>query len=231
MAIKKSAKVSAKKPVKKLPSATSRIVATAMKAPKSQPLKIMGKTKLYIIGTLIILAILLFVFKGIFVAALVNGSPISRLSVVQLLEKQAGQKALDSLVTKTLILQEAQKQHINITQQDINSEITKIEDNLKSQGQNLNDALKSQGLTRADLEDQIKLQKIVTKLAGNITVSDKEIDDYIAKNKDSLNQATDQAKLRDDVKAQLIAQKTQSKIQSIVQNLQQKAKIIYFVKF
>lgn len=231
MATKKSAKNTIKKPVKKTPSRTSRVVASAKETTKTADTKKMSRKKLYIIGAVIIAAILLFVFKSLFVAALVNGSPITRLAVIQLLEKQAGKKALDSLVTKKLILQEAQRQHINITKQDIDTEMKKVEDNFKSQGQSFDDILKSQGLSRADLEEQIKLQKIVTKMAGNITVSDKDIDDYIEKNKDSLNQATDQAKLRDDVKAQLVDQKTQDKIQSIVQELQQKAKILYFVSF
>lgn len=224
-------KKSAKKTVKKTPSRTSRVVASAKESPKNLTPKKLSRKKLYIIGAVIITAILLFVFKSLFVAALVNGSPISRLAVIQLLEKQAGKKALDSIVTKTLILQEAQKQNINVSQQDINSEMKKVEDNFKSQGQSFDDILKSQGLSRGDLEEQIKLQKIVTKMAGNITVSDKDIDDYIEKNKESLSEAADQAKLKEDVKAQLIDQKTQEKIQSIVQNLQQKAKILYFVNF
>lgn len=224
-------KKSAKKTVKKTLSRTSRVVASAKESPKNLTPKKLSRKKLYIIGAVIITAILLFVFKSLFVAALVNGSPISRLSVIQLLEKQAGKKALDSIVTKTLILQEAQKQNINVSQQDINSEMKKVEDNFKSQGQSFDDILKSQGLSRGDLEEQIKLQKIVTKMAGNITVSDKDIDDYIEKNKESLSEATDQAKLKEDVKAQLMDQKTQEKIQSIVQNLQQKAKILYFVNF
>ena len=226
MAIKKSTKSSLKTSVKKASNRTSNVVASIKETPKNT-----NRKKNYIIGAVIVAAILIFIFKSLFVVAIVNGSPITRLALIQLLEEQAGKKALDSLVTKTLILQEAQNKHISVSPQEISDEMKKIEDNFKSQGQSFDEILKAQGITRSSLIEQIKLQKIVTKLAGNITVTDKEVDDYIEKNKDSLSQATDQAKLKDQVKAQLIDQKTQEKIQSLVQNLQGKAKILYFLKF
>ena len=45
--------------------------------------------------------------RGLFVVALVNGEPISRIEVIKALEKQGGKATLDSLVTKKLIAQEA----------------------------------------------------------------------------------------------------------------------------
>ncbi|MCR4330711.1 MAG: SurA N-terminal domain-containing protein, partial [Patescibacteria group bacterium] len=55
---------------------------------------------------------LLFYGKGVFVAATVNGSPISRLSVVQQLEKEGGKNTLDSLITERLIESEVKKMGI-----------------------------------------------------------------------------------------------------------------------
>src|SRR3989344_2438282 len=46
---------------------------------------------------------LIFIFKGFFIASIVNGEPISRLSVIKELEKQGGKSVLESLVTKKII--------------------------------------------------------------------------------------------------------------------------------
>src|SRR3989339_718982 len=63
--------------------------------------------------------------KGLFVAATVNGSPISRLAIIETLEKQAGKQALDSMITEKLI--KSGTDNISVSQEDIDSEIKKIE--------------------------------------------------------------------------------------------------------
>ena len=85
--------------------------------------------KLVALAALIILFIilLLYFFKGLFIAAIVNGEPITRLSVVKELEKQSGKATLDNLITKKLILQEAKKRNVQVTKADLDSEIKKIE--------------------------------------------------------------------------------------------------------
>ena len=93
-----------------------------------------------VIGILL-LAGLLYAFRSLFVAAMVNGQPISRVSLVRELEKQNGKQALNSLVTKTLIYQEARKQNVSVSDDEINGEMKKIEDNLQQQGQRLDQHL------------------------------------------------------------------------------------------
>ena len=56
-----------------------------------------------IIAVIIILAALVYYYKGLFIAATINGSPITRLAVIKELEKASGKQALDSLITKKLI--------------------------------------------------------------------------------------------------------------------------------
>lgn len=181
------------------------------------------KTILTAVTILIVVAILYFL-KGLFIAALVNGSPISRLSVVQELEKSNGSSVLDSLVTKELIRQEARKKGINVTRDEINSEISKIEGTIKAQGQTLDEALAAQGWTKKDLEDQIVTQKIVEKLlADKVLVTDQEVDDYVKANKST--------EPRDTIKEQLRQQKLFEAYQAWIQGLMAQAKINYFVKY
>jgi len=184
-----------------------------------------------LIGALLIGG-LLYYFRSLFVVATVNGEPISRISMVQELEKQGGKQALNSIVTKTLVQQEARKQNVTVSQDEINAELKKIEDNLKKQGQNLEQVLQIQGLTKSGLEEQIRLQKLVEKMVGKeVKITDKEIDDYIEKNKASYPEGTDLKKERPTISEQLKQQKLSEKIQSWLEKLQKDAKIDYLVNY
>ncbi len=181
---------------------------------------------------ILIAALLIYFAKGLFVAALVNGQPIFRLSLVKELEKQSGQKALDSLITQTLILQEANKEKVTVSDQDVNQSLKDLGDNIAKQGGNLDQLLAAQGMTKEDLKQQIKLQKIVEKIVGkDVTISEQEIDDYIKNNQSQLPQGETTEQLRADVKEQLRQQKISEKITLWVEDLRAKAKINYFVQF
>ena len=64
-----------------------------------------------IVVAVILILVALFFAKGIFVVATVNGSPISRLSLIQELEKQGGKQALEAIIDKKLIETELKKQN------------------------------------------------------------------------------------------------------------------------
>lgn len=180
----------------------------------------------------VVIVVLLFLFKGLFIAATVNGQPISRLSVVSQLEKQNGKQALSGLVVQTLVKQEAQKRHISVTQSDIDAQIKKIEDQLKGQGVTLDDALASQGMTRADLNDQLQLQTLVEKMVGTTSaVSDADVQKYIDDNKSSLPTNLSDSQLQAQVRSQLAQQNMQQEEQTFIANLQKQAKITYFVNY
>ena len=181
---------------------------------------------------IIVLAIVGFLFKGLFVAALVNGQPITRLSLIRELEKQGGKQTLSALVNQALILQEARKKNIDTDQKEVDSEAKKIEDSLKKQGQDLNSALLMQGLTREDFLRQLRLRTLVTKLlADQIKVADKEIADYMEKNKDTLPKNLKEDELKQQVKQQLEQQKLAGKSQEWLAGLMKNAKINYFVNY
>lgn len=185
--------------------------------------------KLLIPLIIIVLAGFAYLFKDIFVVALVNGQPISRLMVINQLEKQSGKQVLSSLVTETLILQEANKRNVKVDNKEIDDEIKKIENDLKKQGQSLEQVLTFQGLRMEEVREQIKLQKLLEKMVGkDITITDKEVSDYIEKNKETLPQNQNEQQLKENVKNQLKQQKLSEKVGTFVSNLQQKATINYF---
>ena len=190
------------------------------------------KPKVFIPLIIIALIIVAFLFKGLFVAALVNGQPISRLSLVAELEKQGGSQVMASLINQALILQEAKKKNIEVSQKEIDDSVKEIEDSLKEQGQDLNTALTSQNLSREDFITQIKLRKIVEKLlADQVKVEDKEVNDYIEINKETLPTDLEEDELRKKVSEQLRQQKLATKSQELLANLNKDAKIQYFVNY
>lgn len=205
---------------------TQSVGVSPVATPKQNQLKPRRSYVIALVAAIIVLA-LVYQFKGLIVAATVNGAPIWRASVISQLEEQGGKQALQTLITNKLIDQAASSRHITVSQSDINNEEKTIEDNLAKQGQTLDAALAAQGMTRQNLDDQIKVQEEVQKIVGTVTISDKEVSDYMDKNKDSLPQGTTLSA----VKQQLQQQELQQKEQDFVQNLQSKAKISYWVNY
>lgn len=181
--------------------------------------------------TIIITVLLLGLFKDQFVAANVNGEQINRLELIRELENREGKRALENLISEELIMQEAKKRNMNISEEEINREISTIEKNIKAQGQNLDDLLALQGLTRQQLKDEIRVQLILKKLVGKAEVTDKEVDDYIEQNKDSIPADAKTEEVRNQAKSQLEQDKVNQKIQTLVQELRKNAKIKYLLKF
>jgi len=227
--------------VKRAVKRTARVTTKSTKVEKVAALEVLETYSLkdkikqpkVLTGLIIVVVVVLaFLFKGLFVAALVNGEPITRLQVVSELEKQGGKQALSSLVNQALILQEARKKKIQVSKSEIDAATKQIEDSLKSQGQDLNTALAAQGMTMQDLQMQLKLRTLVEKLlADKIKVSDKEITDYITANKASLPTNLSDADLKKSVAEQLKQQKMGNASQAWLEGLTKDSKINYFVGY
>jgi hypothetical protein len=184
-----------------------------------------------IIAAIIIAGALAFYCRGFFIAATVDGSPISRLSVINEAEKQSGKTILDNLILKKIVENEVARKHIVVTNAEVAAEIAKIEETVKAQGGTLDQALQSQGITRAELTEQITLQKKVEKLLPSApTVSDAEIQEYIVNNKITIP-AGKEAEYTAEVKAQMEKQKLNDAITALLTTLKEKASIQYFVNY
>ncbi len=203
---------------------------------KSKPaIRRFVKDETIALAIFVLIVIALFYFKSLFVAASVNGIPISRFSVINQLEKTAGKQTLDALVNKELILQEAKRRKVNISNQEIDQRIKQVDKSIKQQGGNLEQVLKTQGLSQEDFRDQVEVQLVAEKLFANkIIVSDKEIDQFIEQNKASLpqvSQAGETTQLRKTIKQQIFQNKLGQKVQELIANLKRSAKIDYFVSY
>lgn len=239
---KSSKSVTKRTPIKQVsvgknPISSSKNVSTSIKSLKASTYTMLRVKKLpIIVGIVVILLIGLAVYyKSLFVVAMVNGQPISRLTYISETESvyipdarvTAGKQALNQLVTKTLLFQEAKKRTISVTQKEVDDEVTTTRKSLEKSNQKLEAALASQGDTLSAYKERIKIQKLIEKLVGNVTVSDKEIADYMEKNKDSIPQTADVNSIKNQVKETIKQQKYNEKLQALIQGLQQKAKVSY----
>lgn len=178
---------------------------------------------------LLILAVLFWVFKGWFIAAMVNGQPISRWQLNSQLENKFGKQVLDGLINERLILSAAKQKGIFITANEIDSRIKQIEERLKG-SITLDEALKAQGLTKDDLRKQIEIQISIEKLFDKeSTVSSQEIDDYFARNKEAYKSATDEAAVKKEIEGIIRQQKIGDSFEKWFADIRKNAKIQSFL--
>lgn len=193
------------------------------------------KPKRSVIVVLVVVAILIGIFifaRGFFVAATVNGSPISRWAVIRELEKQGGKQVVESLISKKLIETELSKQKIDVAKEAIDGEIKKIDTQLSSQGQNLKDALARQGMTEEKLREQITIQKkLETLLADKATVTAAEIDAFIKTSKATPPKDVKMEDFKKQIGERLKQQKLQQEAQKWVSELTKNAKIKYYATY
>jgi len=177
---------------------------------------------------IITLLILLYFKKSWFVVAWVNNRPITRFEFNRQLEQQYGKNVLESSINQELINQEAKKQKVNISDEEIQENIEKIEKSLSGQI-SLDDALKAQGITREQLSNDMKLQLTIEKLVGQgIEISDEEITEYFKENKEFLT-ATEEGKQKEEAINSLRQQKISEKFQEWLENLRNEVKILRFI--
>jgi len=197
---------------------------------KSIKIKISIKAVIIIVA-IIVLGALAYVYKGLFIAATVNGSLISRLTVVHELEKASGKNLLDSLISKKLIQNEADAKGISVSNDEISAKIKIIEDQIVAQGGTLDAALTAQGIGIDDLKEQIAVNIEVEKLiADKINVTDEEVAQYIKDNSVTIpkgQEAVTAAQIKDELRNQ----KLNTEGNALITALKSQAKIRYFVNY
>ncbi len=164
-------------------------------------LRAFGIKKSFILALIAVMAGAVFYYKGIFIAASVDGHWISRMALISQLEKQSGKQSLDMLINKQLIINEAEKKNIKVSDSEIEAEISKLESQITQQGNTIENLLEADGITMEDLVQEVRIQKFAEKLlADKVTVTDEEVQQYIKTNKITLDR--DKAKA-DEQRSQL----------------------------
>ncbi len=165
--------------------------------------------------------------KGWFVAAMVNGQPISNLELQSRLNGQFRAQTLDQMVSEKIILDEANKNRALATETEVSAKIAEIETSVGGV-QAFNNLLSQQGQTIDSVKKQLRIQLSIEKLyAKDATVSADEINQYIQTNQEVLS-ATDSAGQEKEAVTALKQQKLSQTFQAKFQALRQAAKIQIF---
>lgn len=165
-------------------------------------------------------------------AVTVNGSSISRFTVIKELETESGEAMLDALVTKKIIAQKATEAGIKIDEAEIDETIKTLEKQISAQGSTLEVALTQQGITLEKFREQITLQKALEKLlADKVAVSDDEVKQYLETAKATAPEGTSDEDFRAQVKEQLVNQKLGAAAQEWITEQKKNSTITYFVPY
>ncbi|HPA25811.1 MAG TPA: SurA N-terminal domain-containing protein [bacterium] len=197
------------------------------------PKKKINRKTLLILGAIIVVLVLayVFVYRKIFIVATVDGSPISRLTIIKKLEKASGKALLDSLINEKLVNNEAIAQNIVVTDEEVETIIKTIETQVSTQGSTLEAELALQGMNREDFKQQIIFQKQVEKLVADKTVvTDEEVNKYITDNEVEIP-AGQETLAQTQIKNELMNQKINQAAVELLSDLKTKAKINYLIKY
>jgi len=188
------------------------------------------KKHLIFLGAVVVLVIVLgYFFKDKFLAAFVNGKPIFRYQLNQILVKGSGKDALESLIIEGLIKEEVKKNQVTVSKEEVDGEVKEISSQFGEEAK-FEEVLKAQGMTleefRSQLETKLQVYKILDK---DIIVSEEEIAKFLTENEKTLT-ATSEAEKRIQANGLLRDQKINEKIQTWISELLAKAKITRFIE-
>ena len=177
---------------------------------------------------LVLLAAAGFAYFKYWNVAVVNGKGVSRLAYIKTLESQGGKQVLEGMVQEAMITQEAKKKGVSVDKSFVDGELAKIDEQIKAQGQTLEAALVSQGMTKADLERQITLKKMVTEMSKPTTeITQAQVDKFITDNKAQLPPKGTKAELEQIAKEQLTLEASNNAITTWLAELKKNAQVIY----
>lgn len=181
----------------------------------------------YLVILAVGLALLFFFKRSWFIAAMVNGMPVTNLELQTKLNLQFKNQTLNQMINEKIILSEANKFGVVPTEPEIDQKITELETSVGGK-QVLDSLLSQQGQTKASLRDQLRVQLSITKLyEKEATVSADEVTKFIEQNKDQLR-ATESAQQEKEAYETIKNQKLSQIFSQKFQELRQKAKIQIF---
>jgi peptidyl-prolyl cis-trans isomerase SurA len=147
-------------------------------------------------------------------------------------QSQLEGQMLDSLINQTLVLQEAEKQGISVSKEEIESSYQQIVNGFQNE-EAFEKELQNRDLSKSDLKDSIRRQQIIQKYIQNnvdadqIEVTDKEIQsqyDQLTSQYEG-DDAPALEEIKEQIKQQIKSQKQNQKVQELVEQLKEAADI------
>jgi hypothetical protein len=144
-------------------------------------------------------------------------------------------QVIDILTSQTLILQKAKESGMSVTDDEVNAQLSQIQDRFADE-QAFADELLKQGLTEESLAGSIERDLLIQKYIdsevdlGSVTVSDEEIKaeyDLAATKQDNLPVL---GEISGPIKAQLLQQKQQKLVSQLIDKLKDESSIETFLE-
>lgn len=169
-------------------------------------------------------------YRGLLIAGTVNKTPITRWELNKILTNRYGDAVLEELVNNELLTQEAAKQGITITDEDLANERQSLVDSLGGE-ENLVSALTQYGLSEADLSDQLRLKLTQDRLSDklfDVNITDEEIAEYFETNK-AMYEGVELDQVREEIKQGLTQQQLQQEFYAWFDQLKSEAQIETYI--
>lgn len=116
------------------------------------------------------------------VVASVNGEPISKDELYDVLVKQGGQQALEMIIMKKILRMESDKQEIQISEEDVGKEIEEMAEQYGGE-EAFNQIMNMYGYDVEDIKEDVKMSLMIEGLIKpRIDISQDEIKEYFDKN-------------------------------------------------
>jgi parvulin-like peptidyl-prolyl isomerase len=137
------------------------------------------------------------------VIASVDGNPITLfdlskrisrpLSIQDLTDDRAARSALDSLILEKVLEEEAKQKGIDVPELEVDQYVDEVAKRNNLPREQFISALMQTGSTESKYREQVRLEILKSKvtaasLRGGVAVTDKEVEEYLEKNKEALNQ-------------------------------------------
>ncbi len=158
-------------------------------------------------------------------AAVVNGETISQAELDARLQARAGAQVLEDLINEKLILQEAEKQKIKVTDKDINGKLAELKEGFPSE-QEFEKNLKDNNMTLAEAKQQIRIQLSMAKLLEKtIDITKGAVTAEYEQNKETTYKGKTISEVREGIEDELRQRQPGSSSQGLLDNLRSKADI------
>ncbi|MBN1263372.1 MAG: SurA N-terminal domain-containing protein [Candidatus Pacebacteria bacterium] len=179
---------------------------------------------------IVILIVLNSKFQGLIMVATVNDRPIYSWQFFPWFWKKYGPQALEEMIITNLLTEEASKQQVAVTQNDLTLKISQIQKDYGGHARLL-DYLSQEGISYQEFEDHLRRQLLIEKLISKkITVSPEETEIFIGRYRQQM-QASDEAGLFKEAQEIIWEQKLDENFSNYLLELKDKAKINQFLDF
>jgi hypothetical protein len=149
--------------------------------------------------------------------AVINGEAVTKEEFYLKLKERYGDKMLDRITMETLINQEARKNGITVTDEELNQKFAEYKQFIGEK--KFKQLIESGNTTEAQLKAQLGQKMLISKLEEKLfTASEEEMKQYFEKNRSDFKKATSYEQVKDDIRAEIVAEKLSEWEDSLLEN-------------